>query len=154
MCKTIIVVKANHFLGAEDENTRFRISAKPASYFHNCLAFHQLTQLFHFILITFYFVYNCIRNFIHLTWEKQKLNVHEIAIWIFYQSKDCCDVVNIRGGDEDTIFEGKNLKKIRSQSQGPTFRKETLLKPRIGMVKAKGKGTIFPNYDWQIFHDF
>ena len=46
-----------------------------------------------------------------------------------------------RGAVEDTTFEAKakDSKKIRCQGQGPTFRRQTLSRPRTEMVEAKAK---------------
>ena len=44
--------------------------------------------------------------------------------------------INIRGGVEDNL-QGKDLKKIRGQ--GPTFRGQTLSRPRTEMLEAKAK---------------
>ena len=46
-----------------------------------------------------------------------------------------------RGGVEDTRFEAKakDTKKIRGQGQGQPFRRQTLSRPRIGMLEAKAK---------------
>ena len=49
------------------------------------------------------------------------------------------DVINCRGGVEDTRLEAKakDTKKIRGQGQGQPFRGQTLSRPRTGMLEAK-----------------
>ena len=52
--------------------------------------------------------------------------------------------------------QGQGLEKILGQGQGPTFRGQTLSRPRTGMVEAKAKdqGHNFLNYGRQIFYYF
>ena len=47
-----------------------------------------------------------------------------------------------RSGFEDTRLEAKDkdTKKIRGQGQGQLFRRQTLLRPRTGMLEAKDQG--------------
>ena len=51
------------------------------------------------------------------------------------------DIIATRGGVEDIRFETKYTKKIRgkSQGQGQPFRRQTLSRPRTGMLEAKAK---------------
>ena len=55
-----------------------------------------------------------------------------------------------RNGVEDTTLKAKHQKNIRGQ--GPSFRGQTLSRPRIGMGEAEI--TILLNYGCQIFHYF
>ena len=49
--------------------------------------------------------------------------------------------IKARGGVEDSRLEAKakDTKKIRGQGQGQPFRKQTLSRPRTGMLEAKAK---------------
>ena len=52
---------------------------------------------------------------------------------------NCCKILTIktRGGVEDTRLEAKDTKKIRGRGQGQPFRRQTLSRPRTGMLEAK-----------------
>ena len=45
-----------------------------------------------------------------------------------------------RGGVENTRLKAKDTKKIRGQGQGQPFRRQTLSRPRAGMLEAKDQG--------------
>ena len=53
-------------------------------------------------------------------------------------------LVHYRGGVQDTRLEAKakakDTKKIRGEGQGQLFQKQTLSRPRTGMLEAKAKG--------------
>ena len=62
------------------------------------------------------------------------------------------DIVNSRGGVEDTTFEAKtnNLKKSEA-NQGQTFERQTLLRQRARMVEAKDQRHNFSELWWANF---
>ena len=45
-----------------------------------------------------------------------------------------------RGGVEDTRLDAMDTEKIRGQDQGQPFPRQTLSRPRTGMLEAKDKG--------------
>ena len=75
---------------------------------------------------------------------------------LFIAETQAGKAVNDRGGVEDTTFEAKAKDSKKIRGQGPTFRGQTLLRPRRGMVmvEAKDRGHNFSKYARRIFHNF
>ena len=81
------------------------------------------------------------------TWEQTKFFLLRSVIKFCNLSKTTIskrffnEEVKNRGGVEDTKLEAKakNTKKIRGQGQGQLFRRQTLSRPRTGMLEAKAK---------------
>ena len=51
--------------------------------------------------------------------------------------------VNSTGGVEDSTFEASKKKKVQGHGQGPTFRRQAILRQRTGRIKAKDRGHNF-----------
>ena len=60
----------------------------------------------------------------------------KISLWLSFQTTLVVSVAN-RGGVEDTRLKAKDTKKIRGQVQGQLFRRQTLSRPRTGLLEAK-----------------